>query len=248
MEPNLFQFTPSAFEEIERLSATFPEPRLEGHQLCPACAKEYRERLQASTELSAMRDRLKRDLSLNQQARGYLILDCSPIASTPKLLSFLTAVLSLLGTPIRVFDKWDLWKRLPTKLDVDPKRAMGVGLNPLHIDIINSTRPPDYSCLLCVNEDPGGGGANLISNLRDAIDSLSPSDACLLKEAVFIDGHCFCSWFRTSVTMDPTIASVGSDFCPKFSACENMPYFRKRRSSWLAIATAVHCSSFNTKP
>ncbi|MFG2094669.1 hypothetical protein [Streptomyces sp. NPDC048612] len=100
-----------------------------------------------------------------------------------------TVLLSWLGTPLRAFDKWPLWKPLGTNLTIDPMRATGSGYNPLHIDIVNATEPPDYSALLCVRPDPRGEGYSIVSRLRPAVDRLSDGERTLLAERVFSDGE-----------------------------------------------------------
>ncbi|MGP3922490.1 hypothetical protein [Streptomyces sp. 8N616] len=67
-------------------------------------------------------------------------------------------------------------------------RATGTGYNPMHLDIVNSTWPPDYSALLCVRPDPKGQGHSLISQIRRAVDRLSFFDAELLTHPRYEDG------------------------------------------------------------
>ncbi|MFG3370552.1 TauD/TfdA family dioxygenase [Streptomyces sp. NPDC048156] len=121
-----------------------------------------------------------------------------------------TVLLSWLGTPLRAFDKWPLWKPLGTNLAIEPMRATGSGYNPLHIDVVNATRPPDYSALLCVRPDPRGEGYSLVSQLRRAVQSLSDEERELLAEPVFRDGAFF------------ELTGVGTEYAP-FPVLDQLP-------------------------
>jgi len=108
-------------------------------------------------------------LLVNPDGEGLLVLETGTLLDACELsqaLTLLTAVLSMVSRPLRAFAQWPLWKPLGTNLSIDPMRATGTGYNPLHLDIVNSTRPPDHSVLLCVRPDPLGGGHSLVSQVR----------------------------------------------------------------------------------
>ncbi|WP_328769415.1 TauD/TfdA family dioxygenase [Streptomyces sp. NBC_00286] len=113
------------------------------------------------------------------------LLDATGIQYDARVI---TALLSLIARPLRAFDRWPLWKPLGTNLAKDPMRATGAGYNPMHLDIVNSTWPPDYSALLCVRPDPKGRGHSLVSQVRRAVDRLSYVDAELLTHPKYEDG------------------------------------------------------------
>lgn len=138
-------------------------------------------------------------------AHGFAVVDCRELVGRcePEHLErLLAALVSLVGRPLRVFDQWPLWKPLETKLCVEPMRAMGVGYNPLHIDVVNSTCPPDFAVLLCVRPDPLGGGHSLVAPLRDALRRLPGPTVELLSEPVYRDGAFF------------ELSGVGQEYAP----------------------------------
>jgi hypothetical protein len=98
-------------------------------------------------------DAAERRLS-NQGGDGYMVLNCRQLLDRCELvdaLTLITALLSLVATPFRAFNRWGLWKPLGTNLAAESMRATGVGYNPLHIDLVNATLPPDYSQSCCVS-------------------------------------------------------------------------------------------------
>lgn len=167
------------------------EPSLTGCSLSENTVVSYRQLLYSLPLISKWKDIIFSDLRCRDGARGYVILDIGPLFNHPRRFDILTTFLTYIGTPFKIFDQWDLWKPINTNLEIEPMRAGGTGLNPLHIDFVNSTDPPDYSCLLCVNEDPMGGGANTISNVRAAVAALTDSERELLKQPVFREGKFF---------------------------------------------------------
>jgi hypothetical protein len=163
---------------------------LSGGLLCDALVAEYQDRIANLPRISALLDAVSVSLKTTT-GDGYLIIGCRTILDNCELdeaLNVLTSLVTMIGVPLRAFDRWDLWKPIGTNLDIDPIRATGIGFNPLHIDIVNATHPPDYSALLCVRRDPMGLGYNLVSNLREARWSLTQRDERLLRDAVFSDG------------------------------------------------------------
>lgn len=201
-----FPITEELAASIRKATADLPEPSLDdGGQLAGWLQRRYRERVDRCAGIDRLRQAVERSLATVPGASGYLVLDCRDLldgVGEDEALTTLTAVLTLVGTPMRVFDDWDLWKPLGTSTEVAPERATGVGYNPLHIDVVNSTLPPDFACLLCVREDPNGGGNSLVASLQDAVSALDPEQVRYLSEPAYRDG----SFFRLS--------GVGVEFNP----------------------------------
>jgi hypothetical protein len=144
---------------------------------------------------------------------GFAVLGCGnvlPEGAQPPALCVITALLSVIARPFRVFDRWPLWKPLATKLGVEPMRAMGAGYNPMHIDVVNSTRPPDFAVLLCVRSDPLGGGCSVVSNLWRAVERLPEETLDLLRKPAYRDGAFF------------ELTEVGDEYSP-FPILEGLP-------------------------
>ncbi|MFE4666027.1 TauD/TfdA family dioxygenase [Streptomyces sp. NPDC056716] len=154
-----------------------------------------------------------RELLDDPDGEGFAVIEVGPLLDQYGLddgQKAATVLLSWLGTPLRAFDKWPLWKPIGTNLTIDPMRATGSGYNPLHIDVVNATEPPDYSALLCVRPDPQGEGYSIVSRLRRAVDRLSEGERALLAEPVFHDGA-----FHD-------LTGVGTEYDP-FPALDGLP-------------------------
>jgi Taurine catabolism dioxygenase TauD, TfdA family len=118
------------------------------------------------------------------------------------LSNVLLCFCSIFGIPLRVFDRWPMWKPLGVSFEVGPQRATGVGLNPLHIDVVNSRFPPDYVAFFCDRVDPLGGGQTLIGNLLSAYKSLSTEALKILSDPHFVEGAFY------------DLTGVGSEYNP----------------------------------
>jgi hypothetical protein len=103
-------------------------------------------------------------------------------------LSTLHTVLQALGKPLHVFNRLPFWKPLATDPDRPLGASGGVGLNGLHIDCVNVTRPPDIVCLYCIRSDPLGGGVNVVSRIDDLDEVLPPAVLSELRLPQFRDG------------------------------------------------------------
>jgi hypothetical protein len=122
---------------------------------------------------------------------GYLIFRLGPdfVAVEENILqNVLTSLCSIFGHPVRVFDRWPIWKPLGVSFEVAPHRATGTGYNPLHIDVVNSVSPPDYVAFFCDRPDPAGGGQTILSNLLKALTLCSTDTQQILSEAVYREG------------------------------------------------------------
>ncbi|KQX51509.1 MULTISPECIES: TauD/TfdA family dioxygenase [unclassified Streptomyces] len=181
--------------DLARQAAALPEWRLgDDGLLSPETAARYEETLAGFSrvdEFAATCDRL-----LNApEGEGFAVLELAELLDATNDedagLRAVTALVSLIATPLRAFDCWPLWKPLGTNLAIDPMRATGSGYNPMHIDVVNSTLPPDCSALLCVRPDPKGRGHSLVSQVRRAVDRLGYADAELLTHPRYVDGSFF---------------------------------------------------------
>lgn len=155
------------------------------------------------------------DISKALKMEGHVVVDFAALSNEVDLLrerTEITAVLAFLGTPMRIFDAWPLWKPIETKPEIDPWRAGGTGLIPLHMDFVNCEFPPEYSCLFCLVEDPGGGGDNTVSNVHIAYDSINAKDKAILEEYPFSEGAVV------------NLSNVGRDINPFRVVNENSPW------------------------
>jgi hypothetical protein len=125
-------------------------------------------------------------------ACGYAVVSLESLLDEnpePIAAAAATILLTLVGQPIRVFSAP---RRLWREVGVDPSRpsnrSRGMGRLPLHIDFVNASNPPEYSCLLCVRPDPGGGGETLVANITDIENDLPPDHLDMLRRPVFSDG------------------------------------------------------------
>ncbi|MER5299711.1 TauD/TfdA family dioxygenase [Streptomyces lasiicapitis] len=152
-------------------------------------------------------------LLANRYGEGCVVINAAPIldeAATDDSGKILTVLMSWLGTPLRPFGWWPLWKPLGANLALDPMHTTGTGYSPFHIDIVNATLPPDFSALLCVRPDPCGGGHSLISHLRRAVARLSSEERARLSEVVYRGGKFYDS------------CGVGEEYSP-FPVLDNLP-------------------------
>lgn len=186
---NVYEIGQEAEGFFTRYGTLFPDPELDGNTLSDGTRVLYREILGNRSFIEPWMYIIENSLRAVSGSAGYIILDASSLCGHARYFTFLTALLVFVGVPIRVFNRWDLWKPIQTDLTIEPMRAGGTGMNPLHIDFVNATNPPDYSCLLCMKEDPRGGGRNIVSNLQIAVAALSESERTLLSEAVFREGQ-----------------------------------------------------------
>lgn len=168
---------------ISQIAASLPDWRLLEGPDSQRTVTDYRQALSAFPNIvkfTADCDRL-----LNEESgEGFAVLELAglldAVGDEDVALRTVTALASLVAAPLHAFDRWPLWKPLGTNLAIDPMRATGSGYNPMHLDIVNSTCPPDYSALLCVRPDPRGNGHSLVSQIRRAVNRLDHTEARLL--------------------------------------------------------------------
>jgi len=113
-------------------------------------------------------------------------------------------IMSLFCSVISVTPDSGRWFDLEVSLSVPEERTHGVGENPLHIDYVNRSHPPEYIGFLGVRSDPHGGGATILAPLRLAADLLDERYQEILKLPIF------------TYWTDAEATNVG-DSIPKFS-------------------------------
>ena len=89
---------------------------------------------------------------------------------------------------IRVFPIREDWRTIGVDLARPADRSEGIGESPLHMDFVNAEYPPDYVVLLCLREDPLGGGQSTLASIDQAVASISLEDSHLLQQPIFRDG------------------------------------------------------------
>lgn len=126
---------------------------------------------------------------------GYAVVRLGNVADAlgtgSQFLRVATAILAGVAVPFQPFRRWPLWKEIGTNLGANPGLSTGTGYNAFHMDLVNATRPPDYTALLCVRPDPRGGGPSILSDARAAVSRLSPSSRALLASRAYRYGSFF---------------------------------------------------------
>ncbi|MEV6948184.1 TauD/TfdA family dioxygenase [Streptomyces sp. NPDC051172] len=182
---------PEFVAELANSATILPEWELKDGLLSPEIAQRYRRTLSGLSRVSVIAATCEWLLNA-LDGEGFVVLELGglldAVDTQVDCLRAVTAMLSLIARPLRAFDCWPLWKLLDTNLTLDPMPATGSGYGPMHIDVVNSTWPPDYSALLCVRPDPKGQGHSLVSQVRRAVDRLSYGDAELLSHPMYEDG------------------------------------------------------------
>jgi hypothetical protein len=102
-----------------------------------------------------------------------------------------TAILAEVAVPFQPFRRWPLWKEIGTNLHANPGLSTGTGYNAFHMDLVNASRPPDYSTLLCIRPDPLGGGPSILSDARAAVSRVTETSRALLAEEAYRYGSFF---------------------------------------------------------
>ncbi|MFC8274313.1 hypothetical protein ACFUJR_17640 [Streptomyces sp. NPDC057271] len=171
--------------DLARQAAALPEWRLgDDGLLSPETAARYHGVLAGMPRLAEFTTACHQLIGA-PAGEGFAVLELAELLNAADSeeagLRAVTALLSLITTPLRVFDRWPLWQPLSTNLAIAP----------MHIDVANSTLPPDYIAQLCVRPDPRGQGHSLVSQVRRAVDRLGYADAELLTHPKYVDGSFF---------------------------------------------------------
>ncbi|QMU74757.1 hypothetical protein GXW83_02150 [Streptacidiphilus sp. PB12-B1b] len=175
---------------LTALAGTLPAWSMEGTFLSASTIERYGAEL-ASAPLS------KETTSSLRHALGdgYAIVRLGKIAEAldtgDQFLRLVTAILTEVATPFQPIQRFSLWKPIGTNLKKNPGMTSGTGYNAFHIDLVNATRPPDYTVLLCVRPDSLGAGASILSDAHAAVSRLSPASRALLAEPAYSYGRFF---------------------------------------------------------
>jgi hypothetical protein len=101
-----------------------------------------------------------------------------------------SAICAQLGESLKVFGRQrSLWRGLEVDLTRPTNRSSGTGEQPLHLDFVNTSNPPDYVYLYCRRPDPLGGGANTVGSTIGIPAELSHQARRALRERTFRDGQ-----------------------------------------------------------
>jgi Taurine catabolism dioxygenase TauD, TfdA family len=190
-KPDIFVLESEEALEIHRQLAVLPKVDFKSQSIKQ---EEYWSQIDKAKQFQFSKVLVKRAQTelFDVNGNGYIIVDGLfpyPDEDINQKLKLPTAVCGILGRPLKVMDKLGLWLDVPVKLNVQPFRFGGVGYNPLHIDVVNATNPPDMVVLLSERPDPLGGGESVVANMRNALCKLSAEEINLLEESVYRDGQ-----------------------------------------------------------
>jgi hypothetical protein len=124
-------------------------------------------------------------------SRGWAVLALPARLPDEELRVAAAGVLAAVGTPffsIHEAGGW-LWIGQETSSAKDGASFGGAGAQDLHIDAPNVEAVPEYTSLLVLRGDPGGGGTSLLGDLRAAVTQLAEADREALREPVFFEGR-----------------------------------------------------------
>ncbi|MEV7616200.1 TauD/TfdA family dioxygenase [Streptomyces sp. NPDC089799] len=184
----MFIDLPGELEEaLIDLGGTLPAWELEGSFLAGSTMKQYRAALEAvpgyEETIAALRGRL------TATSGGYAVVRLGGLATAlgtgEPFLKLATAFAAEVAVPFSPFEQWPLWKTMGTRIGGDPGLSSGTGYNAFHMDLVNASRPPDYTSLLCLRPDPLGGGPSIVSDARAAVGRLSKETRALLSEDAY---------------------------------------------------------------
>ena len=114
----------------------------------------------------------------------------------------LVEILAAIGKPIRVYDRYDLWKPIGVNPQLQSDRAGGVGAIPVHIDLVNTTEPPDFVVFFCERSDASDGGQSVVAPFNAALERLPEKIVESLSEIRIREGKFF-SLSNVGAELDP---------------------------------------------
>lgn len=160
-EDGRFIYLPGELEEaLIELAPALPAWTVTGSFLAGSTIEQYRAQLASSPLFGETISSLIR--VLNGETGGYAVVRLGNIARAlgtgDQFLRVATALLAEVARPFQPFRQWPLWKEIGTNPGAHPGRSTGTGYNAFHMDLVNATRPPDYTTLLCIRPDPLDGG------------------------------------------------------------------------------------------
>ncbi|MET7611920.1 TauD/TfdA family dioxygenase [Streptomyces seoulensis] len=164
-----------------------------GAHLASSTMEQYRAALDSAPLFREFRHLLL--AALDGEVGGYAVVRLGNIVQAigagEQFLRLATAILAEVAVPFQPFKRWPLWKEIGTDLDAKPGLSTGTGYNAFHMDLVNATRPPDYTTLLRVRPDPLGAGASILSDAREAVSRMSATSRAHLADAAFSYGGFF---------------------------------------------------------
>ncbi|MFH8589667.1 TauD/TfdA family dioxygenase [Streptomyces celluloflavus] len=181
--------------ELEAALIDLPLPPwgLDGSFLAKSTLERYRTELTATPRFEETAGILRH--ALTGEGGGYAVLRLGNLSKAlgagDRFRRLATAFAAEVAVPFSPFPRWPLWKDIGVKVDKDPGRSSGIGYNAFHMDLVNATRPPDYTTLLCVRPDPLGGGPSILSDAHAAVARLSEDSRALLAELAYHYGTFF---------------------------------------------------------
>lgn len=179
--------------EAALIDRSLPPWNLDGSFLAKSTTEEYRTELTPTSRFEETAATLRH--ALTGEAGGYAVLRLGNLVKVlgtgDRFRRLATAFAAEVAIPFSPFPRWPLWKDIGVKVDKDPGKSSGIGYNAFHMDLVNATRPPDYTTLLCVRPDPLGGGPSILSDAHAAVARLSESSRALLAESAYHYGTFF---------------------------------------------------------
>ncbi|KUO00036.1 TauD/TfdA family dioxygenase [Streptomyces caeruleatus] len=180
--------------EADLIDLLLPPWELDGSFLAQSTMERYRTELTATPLFRETAATLRH--ALTEEGGGYAVLRLGILAKAlgaddGRFLRLATAFAAEVAVPFSPFPRWPLWKDIGVKVDKDPGKSSGIGYNAFHMDLVNGTRPPDYTTLLCVRPDPLGGGRSILSDAHAAVARLSEDSRALLAESAYSYGTFF---------------------------------------------------------
>jgi hypothetical protein len=137
-------------------------------------------------------DSLIENLSVKLNGDGYFLLDLSFLVDNYPaniVATVSTFILSLVGKPIKIFDKLEThWRKVGVNLNKNPNKSEGIGKSPLHMDFVNAEYPPDYVCLFAIRHDEQMGGQSILADFEDIERTIPVNQRRELFKSQFSDG------------------------------------------------------------
>ncbi len=179
--------------EAALIDRSLPTWELDGSFLATSTMQRYRTELTATPQFEETAATLRH--ALTGEGGGYAVLRLGNLAKAlgtgDRFLRLATAFAAEVAVPFSPFPRWPLWKDIGVKIDKDPGKSSGIGYNAFHMDLVNATQPPDYTTLLCIRQDPLGGGPSILSDAHAAVARLAENSRALLSETAYHYGTFF---------------------------------------------------------
>ena len=114
-------------------------------------------------------------------------------SSAPNLgawwIELIETIIHSIGHPIIVFaNSPKPWREIDVNTNRPKNSSRGIGRQPMHIDFVNASNPPDYTVLSCIRPDPLNGGRTLLANIEELLTELDQKTLSILSEKKFVDG------------------------------------------------------------